>query len=212
MHRIALIEDDRPLLEGLGELIRLEPGFNASLLETSAEAALAKADWHQIDVVLADLDLPGASGIDLIRAVHEIRPSLPILVYTIYSDRETVFAALMAGASGYLLKGTPTPQFFTAIRDVIAGGSPMSPAIARWLLNAFRERGGASESVGGVLTARETEVLQWLAGGKLYKEMADLMGVSVNTIHTHLRKIYGKLHARGRAHALRRAKALGYLS
>lgn len=211
MHRIALVEDDRPLLDGLGELIRLEPGFAVALLETTADVALAKADWHQIDVLLVDLDLPGTSGVELIRVVHEIRPSLPILVHTIYGDRETVFAALLAGASGYLLKGIQTPQFFAAIRDVIAGGSPISPSIARWLLNAFRERGNAIDGASGVLTARESEVLQWLAAGKLYKEMADLMGVSVNTVHTHIRKIYAKLHARGKAHALRRAKVLGYL-
>ena len=87
----------------------------------------------------------------------------------------------------------------------------MSPSIARWLLNAFKERGSAIDAAPGVLTSRESEVLKWLAAGKLYKEMADLMGVSVNTVHTHIRKIYAKLHARGKAHALRRAKVLGYL-
>ncbi len=207
--RIILVEDDPRLLDNLARLLEKREDFRIAGTYSSAEEALTAKPWQEGDVLISDIDLPGISGVQLIAAAKEENPALLPLAYTIYEDRDTVFAALNAGAFGYLLKGCSADYLETSIRDLVRGGAPMSPLIARKLLDRFLQDSPAAPAE--TLSPREVELLRCVAGGLLYKEIGERLGISRHTVHTHIKNIYGKLHATGRRHALRRAKMLGYL-
>lgn len=209
MIRIIIIEDDPLLLENLGDLLNRREGFQVIAMHRSAEDALASTLWKEADVLLVDMELPGISGVELILQARKRHPELMPLAYTIHEDRDTVFAALRAGAYGYVLKGCPVIELEHAIRELVRGGAPMSPPIARRLLDQFLQ--STRKDSGDLLSSREISLLRLLSDGLIYKEIGDKLGISPHTVHTHIKNIYGKLHASDRQHALRRARMLGYL-
>lgn len=209
MIRVIAVEDDPRLLENLIRLLERREDFQIVGTYSSAEAALAANPWHLGDVLISDIDLPGISGVELIGKAKAVNPELLPLAYTIYEDRDTVFAALKAGAFGYLVKGCTAEYLEASIRELVRGGAPMSPAIARRLLDRFLE--DVPPEPADALSTREIELLRCVAQGMLYKEIGEQLGISPHTVHTHIKNIYGKLHATDRQHALRRARMLGYL-
>ncbi|HTS65393.1 MAG TPA: response regulator transcription factor [Candidatus Acidoferrales bacterium] len=205
MMRVALVEDQGEIREGLRALIGGTPGFQVCGSWGSMEAALPQILRCVPDVVLIDLGLPGMSGIDGTQTLRERFPKLPILVLTIHRDDQRVFDAICAGASGYLLKSTPPDRLIEGIREVIAGGSPMSPEIARKVIERFQML-GMRHSPEIKLTHQEIRLLQLLVQGHSYKTAAADMGVTMHTVSFHLRKIYVKLQVHSKSAAV--AKAL----
>jgi len=211
MIRLALVEDDSRLLDTLVRIFSPQPDF-AVVYFSSAEDALLQADWANIDVLLTDLDLPGDSGIQLIAAVAKRNPAVIPLVHTVHDDRQTLFAALRAGALGYVTKGCMATDLLAAVAGSVRGISPISPAIARYLIEEFHPAERRDLGEDRSLTAREEQMLELLAQGFIYKEIATKLGVSTHTVHGHVKKIYRKLHAVNRSEAMRKAAALGYLT
>lgn len=205
--KICVIEDQKALLQNLRLLLEGEPGCSVSGAYPSAEAALQAMPWPETDIMLVDIDLPGLSGVDLIRRVLPQMPRLLVLVYTISESRDTVFAALKAGAMGYLLKGAPPRELVESLRTLYQGGAPMSPKIARKVIQEFH--GPTAKVECEELTARERDILTGLALGKSYKEMGVTLGLSPHTIHSHIKNIYQKLQAASRAEVLQKARSLG---
>lgn len=160
------------------------------------------------DVVLMDIGLPGMSGIDCIRQLKETFPRCQIMMLTVFEDHDRIYESLLAGASGYLVKKTPPAKLLEAIRDVHAGGSPMSNQIARRVVEAFRASGSSGSkdtSRLDALSTREQEILACLSQGLLYKEIAARLGISIETVRTHIRNVYQKLQVRSRTEALLKA-------
>jgi DNA-binding NarL/FixJ family response regulator len=203
--RVAIIEDVREIREGLAALINGASGFQCVCAHRTFEEALRELPRKAPDIVLVDLGLPGMSGIEGIPPLKERLPTAPVIVLTVYDDDERIFAALCAGASGYLLKRTPPWQLLEAIRDALEGGSPISPEVARKVIRLFREL-RPPQRADYDLTPHETRLLRMLSEGHNYKTAADELGVSVNTIGFHMRHIYEKLHVHSKSQAV--AKAL----
>ena len=204
---LCIVEDNAALLKSLTARLSREPDIHVASANASAEEALEQCPWGEVDILLADIDLPGMSGIELIRRVRESIPTVQAMAFTICEDRATVFAALKAGAYGYVLKGDSPQDLLESLRELSRGGSPMSPSIARQVIREFHP--GESEEA---LTPREQDVLKLVAEGRLYKEIADAFGLSAHTVHTHIKRIYGKLHAHGRTDALSKAREAGLLA
>ncbi len=198
---VSIVEDDGPAREILSDWFRHAPGFRCVSQYGNAESALVKLQTDKPSVVLMDINLPGMSGIECVRQLKPQLPNTQFVMLTVYEDTEHIFDALAVGASGYLLKQMPRDELLTAIKDVHAGGSPMTSNIARKVVQSFqRAAPQADESVN--LSPREREVLELLACGYLYKEIADNLGITVATVVTYIRRIYEKLHVRSRAQAV----------
>ena len=210
MIRIAVVEDDPHVRAAIVARCQRQTDFTAVGDWESADAAERDTSWGRIDVLVVDLELPGSlSAIGLIsRARAANRHILPI-VYTIHDARDSLFAAIHAGAVGYVLKGESLDALTSGILDAVEGRAPISPAVARYFVEAFRAEVPAADAK--PLTARETELLRALADGLTYADVADRMGISRHTVHTHAKKIYDKLHARGRTQAIRTARLSGML-
>ena len=206
---LCIVEDNAALLKSLAERLSRERDIRVASASASAEEALEQCPWGEVDILLADIDLPGMSGIELIRRIRERVPAVLSMAFTICEDRATVFSALKAGAYGYVLKGDSPRDLLESLRELARGGSPMSPSIARQVIREFHP---AEEGEGEALTSREKEVLKLVAEGRLYKEIAEAFGLSAHTVHTHIKRIYGKLHAHGRTDALDKAREAGLLS
>jgi two-component system NarL family response regulator len=204
---LCLVEDNAALLKSLATRLAREPDIRILSAHATAEEALEKSPWGEVGILLADIDLPGISGIELIRQVRELHPAVIPMAFTICEDRATVFAALKAGAYGYILKGDAPQTLVESLRELARGGSPMSPAIARQVIREFHPVGAGEEA----LTPRESAVLNLVAEGRLYKEIAEALGLSAHTVHTHIKRIYGKLHAHGRTDAVQKAREAGLL-
>jgi len=203
---VAIVEDLDDIREGLANLINRAEGFRCVAQYSCAETALEELPELDPDVVLMDIGLPGMSGIECIGLLKAEHPQIQIMMLTIYEDDEKIYNSLVAGATGYILKKTPPAKLLEAIRDLNDGGSPMSPQIARKVVQAFQQmRQPAKETA--ELSKREQEVLSYLVKGLSYKEIADKLYLSVETVRTHLRNIYEKLHVRNRSEAM-----LKYLS
>jgi DNA-binding NarL/FixJ family response regulator len=206
--QVAIVEDSREIREGLSILIDSSPGFRCVAACESAEEALIQLPKALPDVALMDIQLPGMSGIECIRILKTRMPKLQIMMLTVFEDHDRIFQSLAAGASGYLVKKTPPQRILEAIQDLHAGGSPMSNQIARRVVDAFRQPAPKPQSSAPVareaqhLSAREWEILQHLAQGFLYKEIADSLKISIETVRTHIRNIYEKLHVHSRTEAL----------
>jgi len=198
---VSIVEDDAPARGIMQEWIRSAEGFACVGEHGSVEAALEKLPAEQPAVVLMDINLPGLSGIEGVRRLKPQLPNTQFVMLTVYEDSDHIFNALMAGASGYLLKQTPREELFAALRDVHAGGSPMTSNIARKVVVAF-QRMGTQKSEADELSPREREVLELLARGYLYKEIAESLHLSVPTVNTYIRRIYEKLHVRSRSQAV----------
>jgi DNA-binding NarL/FixJ family response regulator len=198
---VSIIEDDEPTREILADWIKHARGFHLVSHYGSAERALVRIPSDKPEVVLMDINLPAISGVECVRQLKLNLPDTQFLMLTVYEDSDHLFDALAGGASGYLLKRTSREELIAALKDVHSGGSPMSSNIARKLVQSFRR---AAHESGGVedLTPREREVLQLLASGDLYKEIADHLGISVTTVNAHIRRIYVKLQVRSRGQAV----------
>lgn len=203
---VSIVEDDAGVRASLSKLIDSSPGFRCVSRHSSAEEALQEIPKVKPNVTLMDINLPGMNGVECVRKLKPVVPLNQIIMLTVYQNTEHIFNALAAGATGYLLKQTPPDELLAAMRDVNAGGSPMSSHIARKIVQSFQALVPVAQESQN-LSPREAEVLDLLAKGYLYKEIADMMKVSYATVHTHIRHIYEKLHVRSRTEAV--AKHLG---
>lgn len=201
--RVVLVEDDPTVREGLRMLLNGSPGFRCAAAYGSGEEALRNLEGVNAQVVLMDIHLPGISGIECVVQLKERYPSLSIIMLTVFEDNEAIFTSLAAGATGYLLKKTPPARLLEAITEVYNGGSPMSGQIARKVVETFQKK-PSSASPAANLSKREEEILSCLAKGYMYKEIAGQLNISVETVRTHLRNIYEKLHVRTRTEAVLR--------
>jgi len=211
--QVALVEDDPNLRANLTGMLNSAAGFQCQAAYPDGMAALRGIPANRPDVVLMDINLPGMLGTECVRQLKGLAPNLPVLMLTVYDDSEQIFKSLMSGATGYLLKRTSKDKLLEAIREVDAGGAPMSPQIARRVVQFFQKTNELpkdpqkSSAVVG-LTEREKEVLAALAKGYAYKEIADQLKISFETVRTHLRTIYEKLHVHSRTEAV--LKYLGH--
>ena len=202
MISVAIIEDNDPLRRQYAEILEKAPGFHCAGTYPDAEsalAALASASGGP-DVVLMDIMLPGMSGVECVARLKRLRPEVNIVMLTVYDDSDLIFRALENGASGFLLKRTSPTDLLRAIEEVHGGGAPMSTHVARLVVRSFR-RGQASADTSENLTPREEQVLHHVSRGLINKEIADELGVTVETIRQHLKNIYTKLHVRSRTEA-----------
>jgi DNA-binding NarL/FixJ family response regulator len=203
--RVLIIEDMREVREGLKMLINGTPGFICAGSYRSMTEMLDKFDAQSADVILTDIGLPGMSGIEGTRILRERSHNIPILALTVYDNDEKVFAALCAGASGYLLKNTPPAKLLDSLREAVNGGAPMSPEVARRVVKLFRDF-HPPEQAEYRLTPQEQQLLKLMVDGHHYKTAAQSMGISASTVSFHLKNIYAKLHVHSKTEAV--AKAL----
>ena len=199
--RVSIVDDDADLREHIAGFVSAAPGFQAIGAHASAEAALAGLPQEKPDVVLMDINLGGMSGIECARRLKPLLPAAQIVMLTVFEDTERIFSALAAGASGYLLKRLPPAKLLEAIREVYEGGSPMSAPIARKVVQSLQAATPAPDPR-AELSTREREVLERLAEGLAYKQIAEGMAVSVHTVRSYIRRIYEKLHVQSRTEAV----------
>jgi DNA-binding NarL/FixJ family response regulator len=199
--RAAIVEDDEKIRSSLVVLIEGTHGFRCVGAYGDAEAALSDLPRKEPDVVLVDINLPGMQGVDLVRSLRQNDTAMQFIMLTVYEDTDKIFDSLAAGAVGYLLKMTLPDEILSAIRDVRGGGSPMSPQIARKVVQSFHKPAG-KEGEKIRLTSREEEILKLLSKGFLYKEIAEQLFISPDTVHNHLRHIYEKLQVHSRTEAV----------
>ena len=203
--RTMIVEDQKDLREGLSTLVNFTPGFTCIGAFRTMEECIARIRHEVPDVILSDIGLPGMSGIEGIRIIKEMHSDLTVLVLTVYDDNERIFDALCAGATGYLLKKTPPARLIESLKEAVEGGAPMSPEVARRVITLFRDF-RPPQRADYDLTPHETRLLKLLVEGHNYKTAAFELGVSVNTVSFHLRKIYEKLQVHSKSEAV--AKAL----
>jgi DNA-binding NarL/FixJ family response regulator len=204
-NKVVIVEDDIEIRSGFQIMVNSAEDFVVIAAFGSAEEFLDRASDLQFDVVLMDIKLPGMSGIEAVRLLKATYPSVEIMMVTVYDDSELVFEALKAGASGYLSKGTSYAKLLEALDDLIKGGSPMSSKIARLVITNLRINPDSP------LTKRESTILQLLAEGKTYYQMAEELYISRDTIKTHLKHIYAKLYVKSRAEAVAKASKQKYI-
>jgi len=200
--RVSIVEDLAEVREGLVDLVQSDEELSMVSSFKDAESAAQKLPELKADIVLMDINLPGMSGIDCIKLIKEKCPGTQFLMFTVYENDDKVLEALQAGATGYLLKRTKPEQILESIKELNQGGSPMSSNIARKLLNIFLHEKKATKKE--ALSDRENEVLQLLADGLLYKEIANRLYIGHGTVRQHLHNIYEKLHVNNRTEAVNR--------
>lgn len=199
--KVALVEDDEGIRSSLGALIRRASNLRLAGDYPDAETALQEIPRKPPDVVLMDINLPGINGVECVRQLKSSLPEVQVLMLTVYEDSDSLFNSLKAGASGYLLKRTVSTKLLEAIRDVHTGGSPMTPQLARRLVQFFSAPAPGQAAV-SKLTAGEKEFLDQLARGYAYKEIADRMKISIDTVRSYVRTVYEKLHVHSRTEAV----------
>jgi DNA-binding NarL/FixJ family response regulator len=199
--KVAIVEDDARVRAELAKLIERAAGFCCLGIYADGETALAQIPLQQPDVVLMDINLPGMSGIECVRRLKAVVPSVQIIMLTVYDEVGQLFNSLLAGACGYLLKRTPSTKLLEAITEARLGGAPMTRKIARKVVQYFNELGVVSPEMGS-LSKREQETLALLADGFRYKEIAEKLGLSFNTIREYVHSVYQKLHVTSRAEAV----------
>lgn len=204
---LALVEDDPSLRETLSEIVAPSPDWVVTAVYSSAEEALAAIPLNPPEILLMDIQLPGLSGIECVARLKELCPEIQILMVTVYDNNDRIFEALAAGAAGYLLKRDAPEKLLEALQDLLAGGSPMSSAIARKVVQHF-QKAPNPKVMDHDLTPRELQILEELVKGSLYKEIASELKIGVETVRTHLRNIYAKLQVRTRTEAV--VKYLGH--
>lgn len=204
MIRLAAVEDRREELENLKRVLAAAPGLECVATCSSAVEALEVLPVLQPEIVLMDIQLPGISGIECVRRLSQVMPDTQFMMLTVVEDHDLIFQSLAAGATGYLLKKTPAPRLVEAIRELRAGGAPMSGQVARKVVAAFRQS-PVDPPAPAKLSPVEQAVLQLLARGLLYKEVAEEMDVSISTVRTHVWHIYRKLQVHNRTEAILKA-------
>lgn len=206
--RIVIVEDDPLFRENLKLLVGGDGAIEIAGVFSSAEEALPAIARLKPDIALVDLGLPGMSGIELIKRIRSSRPGVEVLAHTVYDERDTVFAAIKAGAAGYLLKGCGPADLIDALHTLYNGGAPMSQKIARRLIQEFQQSGADEQYV---LTPREKEIVKGIEMGLAYKQLAARFNISRNTVHSHIKHIYEKLQAKDREEALVKARRKGII-
>lgn len=215
---VMLVEDDPATRFTLSRAIQTGQGLNLVAAVGTVADALNAIKRKRIDVLMTDLGLPDGSGVDVIRACVKEQPNCHVLVISISSDQTSVLASIEAGASGYILKTARPADIAVAVHDIHAGGAPMSPPIARMVLTKLRSKAdkpaqpGARFAGGPSLTKKESEILALIARGESYGEVARALSVSIGTIQTHIKSIYGKLSVHSRGEAVFEAHRRGWIS
>jgi DNA-binding NarL/FixJ family response regulator len=204
MIHVAIIEDDRVIREGIGEYLNQQSDMVCTAAKDSVEHFLAWLAHEEVpDVILMDIGLPGMSGISGIKIIHKKYPQVNIIMFTIYNDPHRIFQSLCAGASGYILKNIPFSEIRAAIKVVHEGGSFMSPQIARKVIDHFQN--GSKKAVDSLLSDKEKEIVLGLVDGLSYKMIADRSFISLETVRSHIKNIYKKLHVHGKAEVIRKS-------
>jgi DNA-binding NarL/FixJ family response regulator len=201
MISVSIVDDEKELRDSIATFVNGSNGFRCVSAYSNAESALKGLPADRPDVVLMDINMAGMSGIQCVERLKAQAPEIQVVMLTVYEDTDQIFKALAAGASGYLLKRLTPAKLLQAIREVHAGGSPMSASIARKVVASFQKAGPAGEKQTH-LSPREQAVLDCLAKGLTYKQIADQLGISIDTIRTYLRRIYEKLHVQSRTEAV----------
>ncbi len=199
--KVAIVDDDEGIRTSLATLIRRAPALRLVGDYADAETALKDIPQRTPDVVLMDINLPGTNGVECVRHLKSRLPEVQFLMLTVYEDSDSLFNSLQAGASGYLLKRTASSKLLEAIRDVHDGGSPMTPQLARRVVQYFSKPLDGDSGV-SKLTAGERDFLEQLAKGYAYKEIADRMKISIDTVRSYVRTVYEKLHVHSRTEAV----------
>jgi DNA-binding NarL/FixJ family response regulator len=199
--KVAIVDDDEGIRASLATLIRRAPALRLGGEYADGESALKEIPRHPPDVVLMDVNLPGMKGYECVRQLKNAVPEVQFLMLTVYEDSDSLFNSLKAGASGYLLKRTTSARLLDAIHDVHTGGAPMTPQLARRVVQFFSSRPSGGSEVSR-LTAGEREFLEQLAKGYAYKEIADRMSISIDTVRSYVRTVYEKLHVHSRTEAV----------
>lgn len=201
MIKVAIVEDIDDIRKGLAMIVNTNDSLECKHTFADADKAFAVLSVQPVDVVLVDINLPGGiNGIELVQKLKPVHPHMQFMMCTVYEDSELVFKALKVGATGYILKKTPPAKLLEAIQEIYEGGSPMSAQIARKVISSFQKP--VINEAAQLLTKREQELLELLAQGYRYKEIADQLSLSIDTIRTHIRNIYRKLEVQSRAEAL----------
>lgn len=198
---VSIVEDSDKFRETLARVLNRSEGFRCISHYPNAEDALKALPNDKPEVVLMDINLPGMNGVECVRQLKQVMPTLQVMMLTVYEDTENIFNALAAGATGYMLKRTSRDELLDAIREVHRGGSPMTTHIARKVVLSF-QKPAPTASPTETLSPREQEVLDCLAKGFLYKEIAEKLSISYETVHTYIRRIYEKLQVRTRTEAV----------
>lgn len=210
MIKVMITEDNKSIREGLTILLDGTEGLSCIGQFRSCEDMFIKLPEDPPDLILMDIGLPGMSGIEAIPKVHEIDPSILILILSVYEDDDNIFQALCAGACGYLVKKTPPAQLISAIVEASEGGSPMNSHIARKVVGFFKQK-MIRKSTDNILSERETEILSGLSGGNSYKMIADSLFISIDTVRYHIRNIYKKLQVHSQSEAVSKAMRKGWI-
>ena len=220
---IIIVEDEPEFRRRFAQIIDSEPTMRLAGVAANKREAQALIDREDFDVMLIDLGLPDGTGIDLIRNVSQRKPDVDIMVVTVFGDEQHVVSSIEAGATGYILKDSTPADVISCIRLLRAGGSPVSPVVARSVLRAIRSRMGAASASSATtparatnaennpLSARETEILQLLAKGMSFNEIGEILGISPHTVTAHIKKIYRKLAVHSRGEAVYEASQMGLL-
>lgn len=205
MIRVAIFEDNNSLREGLYQLVNGSNGFTCVGAYADCDGILKNIELAKPDVVLMDIEMPGINGIEGLKLLQENFPKIKILMQTIFEDNEKIFESICAGASGYILKNTPSSRILEAIIETIDGGAPMSPSIATKVLKMVQQPSRNFNKETFNLSEREKEVLFYLVKGKSYKLIADSCNISIDTVRSHIRNIYEKLHVHSKGEAVSKA-------
>jgi RNA polymerase sigma factor (sigma-70 family) len=198
---VSIVEDNDKLRGTLARVINRAAGFRCVSDYANAEDALKDLPQARPEVVLMDINLPGMNGVECVRQLKQLLPQTQVMMLTVYEDTENIFNALTAGASGYMLKRTSTKELLEAIQEVQRGGSPMTMHIARKVVLSFQKTAATAQATEN-LSEREQQVLDLLSQGLMYKEIADKLAISYETVHTYIRRIYEKLQVRTRTEAV----------
>ena len=200
MITVCIVEDMEDIRNGIAAIINMTDGFKVLQTFANAENALQQLSLLQPDIVVMDINLPGMSGIECIQRLHEKNRSMQFMMFTIYENSDTVFEALKAGATGYILKNSSPAKIIESLRELHQGGSPMNPEIAKKLVKRFQKQTFSENEYH--LTPKEQQILELMSKGYLYKEIAGELNNTVNTIKQHIRHIYEKLHVQNKAEAI----------
>ena len=201
--RVAVVEDDQEIRDLVRRILSEDSTIHFVKAYPSGDAFLKNFSGGEVDVVVIDINMPGSNGIECVARAKPLNPQVQYIISTVFENPNYIFQALCAGATGYLLKSLSAQELIPAIHGVMEGGSPMSPAIARLVVSSFQGQARASIS-DHQLTAREREVVDGLAAGLMYKEIADKGGISIGTVRVHIRNIYEKLQVSSRHEAVKK--------
>ena len=212
--RVAIFEDNKLVRDALEAILNGTPGYSCCAAYADAQLLSSRIKSSTPDVVLMDIEMPGLSGIEATRIIAKEFPDVKVLIQTVFNDNEKIFQALSAGASGYVLKNDPPAKQIEAIHEVFNGGAPMSPSIARKVLQFFSHKNVIlvmPESADHQLSEREREILMFMVEGNNYKKIAEKAFISYETVRTHVKKIYKKLHVASRSEAIMKAYQQGII-